>query len=141
MKIFYNHVFKQFICFTAVGAIGTLFHYAVLISLVQFIQLRPIIGSTAGFSVGAVVNYILNYYVTFRSNSSHWAAMPKFYLVALVGLGINTAFMYMLNEWLMIHYLIAQVISTGAVLVSNFVCNKLWTFKEASHVTDRLPSA
>lgn len=129
-------MFNQFICFAAVGTVGTLFHYTVLISLVRFLELRPVIGSAAGFAVGALVNYTLNYYITFRSTRSHRAAMPKFYLVALVGLGINTAVMYALNEWLMFHYLVAQIITTGAVLLSNFIGNKLWTFKEVAHVTD-----
>ena len=133
-------VFNQFIRFTAVGAVGTLFHYGVLICLVRFLELRPVLGSATGFAVGAFVNYRLNYAITFRSTRGHRAAMPRFYLVALVGLGINTAVMYLLNELLMLHYLVSQVIATGVVLVSNFAGNKLWTFKEADHVADRIPN-
>lgn len=133
--------FNQFVCFSAVGVVGTLFHYSVLISLVHFLQLRPFIGSAAGFAAGAFVNYSLNYRITFKSSKSHLAAMPKFYLVALAGLGINTALIYTLNEWMTINYLIAQLFTTAAVLISNFAGNKLWTFKEPDHVAKRLPSS
>jgi putative flippase GtrA len=136
MKTSLIRIFNQFIYFGAIGTIGTLFHYVTLVSLVQFLELRPIIGSAAGFTIGAFVNYTLNYHITFRSTRSHRIAMPKFYMIALVGLCINTVIIYILNEWLTINYLIAQIISTGIVFVSNFTGNKLWTFKEVAHVSD-----
>ncbi len=130
-------VVGQFLRFAAVGAVGTIFHYIVLVTMVQLMELRPLLGSGAGFAVGAFVNYRLNYRFTFRSTQRHGVAMPRFYLVALAGLGFNTLLMYVLNERLNLHYLIAQVLATGAVFFSNFVGNRLWTFKETVRVTDR----
>jgi len=133
------HVFKQFLCFAAVGAVGTLFHYAILIIMVNGLNLHPVIGSAAGFTVGALINYSLNYRITFRSNRSHRTAMPRFYLVAVIGLGINSLVLYILNVSLGFYYLLAQIITTGIVLLSNFILNKIWTFKEDRHVINSLP--
>ena len=61
---------KQFVRYAGVGAIGTLAHYGVLIALVQSRATGPLVASTLGFAVGAAVNYLLNYHVTFRSPQS-----------------------------------------------------------------------
>jgi putative flippase GtrA len=81
-----------------------------------------------GFSGGAMVNYFLNYYVTFKSTKSHHEAMIKFSIVAVIGLILNTLMMALAIEVFALYYLLAQVISTGLVLFWNFIGNRLWTF-------------
>lgn len=119
---------RQFLLFTGVGAIGTLFHYLTLVTLVHSGGLSPLYASTAGFCVGACVNYVLNYNYTFNSNKKHSETLVKFMLVALIGLAINALIMYIGTEWLQIHYILVQIVATGIVLLSNFSFNKLWTF-------------
>ncbi len=121
---------NQFLFFSGVGAIGTLGHYLTLIAMVEVVSVRPVFSSILGFIVGALVNYFLNYHITFKSAKSHHEAMPKFFVVALVGLAMNTAIMGVTTESLGFHYLLAQVISTGLVLIWNFTGNRLWTFWE-----------
>src|ERR1051326_6931064 len=103
---------KQFASFTGVGAIGTAAHYCVLIALVDVLQLRPIPSSALGFTVGAFVNYSLNYRFTFRSTKMHRESMPKFFIVATAGLLLNTAIMGVLTAMLSVHYLLAQIVAT-----------------------------
>lgn len=121
-------VLSQFLCFAAVGAVGTLAHYAVLIALVQGQFSGPVTASAAGFGVGAMVNYVLNYHFTFRSSHRHGEAWPKFMLVALIGLALNTGVMSLLIDEAGVHYLISQIIATGVTLFWNFVANRHWTF-------------
>jgi putative flippase GtrA len=119
---------KQFLLFAGIGAIGTAGHYTTLIVLVEALRVDPLLASTLGFVVGALINYFLNYYYTFASAKSHRDAMSKFALVALVGAIANSAMMHVALTWLGLYYLLAQIIATAVVLVWNFIVNKLWTF-------------
>jgi putative flippase GtrA len=123
-------IIRQFMLFSVVGAVGTAAHFGLLIALVQFMVTGPVPASIAGFAVGALVNYGLNYHVTFRSKKPHQAVAPKFVTIALAGLGLNTLVMALATSWL--HYLFSQSLATFLVLAWNFLCNRFWTFKESS---------
>ncbi len=118
----------QFLMFAGIGVVGTIGHYTVLIVLVQFWAVDPVIASSLGFVVGAVINYILNYHFTFQSDKQHAEALTKFLIVAAVGAGINGLIMYYGVENTNINYMVVQVFATLVVLMWNFVVNKLWTF-------------
>jgi putative flippase GtrA len=81
--------------------------------------------------VGAVVNYLLNYHLTFRSRSSHQVVAPRFALVAVLGAVINASLVLGLVR-LGAHYLAAQVAATLFVLVAGFNANLRWTFSDRS---------
>ena len=121
---------KQFVLFGTMGAIGTGGHYLVLIVLVEALDVDPVVATTAGFVVGAVINYLLNYHITFNSSKSHLGAVTKFGVVAFVGAVLNAGIMRFAHGVLGVHYLVAQVAATAIVLVLNFVLNKVWTFAE-----------
>ena len=120
---------RQFATFAGVGAIGTLAHYLSLVILVELGNIAPFIASSIGAVIGAIVNYFLNYRFTFNSNKTHREAMTKFMVVASTGFMINLAIMWLLTSVLFFNYLIAQIIATSAVLISNYTANRAWTFK------------
>ena len=120
----------QFIIYAGIGAIGTTAHYATLILLVQVIRTNPVIATTTGFIVGALVNYLLNYRITFHSNKPHREALSRFFSVASLGAIINTAIMAIGITMFDLHYLFIQVIATCFVLALNFTINKYWTFAD-----------
>ena len=121
---------QQFIIYTGIGAIGTTGHYITLILLVQVIRTNPVIATTIGFVIGALINYALNYRLTFNSNKRHREALTKFFSVASLGAVINTAIMTVGINLLALHYLVIQVIATCFVLTLNFTANKYWTFAD-----------
>ena len=121
-------IFRQFISFSVIGAIGTAGHFAVLIISVQILSTGPVAGSIAGFLVGAIINYLLNYHVTFKSGIRHLESFPKFFTIAIIGLVLNISIMYIMTQWL--HHLVSQAIATAIVLIWNFLCNRFWTFRE-----------
>ncbi len=125
-------ILKQFIKFSGVGVVGTAVQYATLFLLVQFAGVYPVLASTAGFVLGAFVNYYLNYIFTFRSSKSHFEAMPKFFTVATVGLLLNAMIMEFFISFFGLPYIIAQLIATALVLLWNFSANRMWTFMESS---------
>ncbi len=121
---------QQFLLYACFGAIGTIGHYATLILLVQVTHTEPVFASTIGFIVGALINYVLNYRITFNSRKRHRETLIKFLLVASLGAAINTTIMTVGINILDIHYLAIQVIATCFVLALNFTANKYWTFAD-----------
>jgi putative flippase GtrA len=117
-----------FIRYASVGAIGTAVHYGTLISLVQGLGANAVAASTTGFILGAFVNYALNRHFTFASDRAHRVALPRFFAVALMGLAVNAVVMAATLAVLPLHYLMAQVVATGVVLVTGFLANRRWTF-------------
>ena len=120
---------RQFLSFATVGVFGTATHYATLIAGVS-LGVDPVIASALGWSLGAVVNYSLNYRFTFRSELSHRQAAPRFALVAATGLLLNTLLMTVEVGPLGLHYLVAQTFATGTILCCNFVLSRTWAFRE-----------
>ncbi len=117
----------KFIAFLLVGVVGTLAHYSILYSLVEFFGYNPVWASGWGALAGLLINYTLNYSLTFKSQQAHHQTLPKFALIASMGFGLNLALMAGLMPYL--YYLFAQIITTGIVLIWNFFANTLWTFK------------
>jgi putative flippase GtrA len=120
------HTFSKF---TLIGAISSVAHFGILITLVEWFAVNPILASIAGFCSGAIVNYNLNRNFTFKSNAKHKSAILKFLTIAIVGVNLNTLIMWLVINSLHLHYFIAQIIAAIFVLFWNFSFHKLWVFK------------
>ncbi len=120
---------RQFMQFAAVGLVGTAVHYSLLILLAEAFGVDPVIGSFLGFISGGLVNYYLNYKITFRSTKRHQTAMAQFFTVVGIGLGLNTLLMALFVNQFGVQYLIAQIVTTGLVLIWHFLGNRFWTFR------------
>ena len=104
-------IFRQFMSFSGVGLAGTSTHYITLLALVEALGIGPVAASATGFVIGALVNYVLNYKITFRSESPHWQALPKFLTVSLVAFCLNFVIMAVGTKWLPGHYLWVQLLA------------------------------
>lgn len=120
----------QFALFSVVGVFAAIGHYGTLIALSELAAVGPVAASLAGFVVGGVISYVLNYRFTFRSTKEHREAFTKFLTVAAVGFVVNGLLMAALTGPGDLHYLAAQVLTTLAVLLWTFSCNRYWTFRE-----------
>ena len=120
---------QQFFIFSAVGIVGTAAHFATLALLVETFGLDPLPASLCGFAVGALVNYLLNRRLTFKSHARHSTVLPKFLTVALLGAALNTLLMYLGLHLLQLHYLLAQALAALLVLFWNFTGSRLWAFR------------
>ena len=127
-----NVLANRFVKFAGVGAIGTAGHYITLFLLVDIGGIDAVVSSSAGFLVGAIINYVLNYQYTYRSSQSHVSTAPKFFAIAAGGFFLNGAAMSLLVNKLGLYYLLAQVISTGLILIWTFLANHYWTFGETT---------
>jgi putative flippase GtrA len=114
--------------YVGAGGIGTVFHYLLLMFLVEFYAVRPSRAAIAGSILGAVINYTLNYHLTFAAKTSHLVTLPKFAGVALLSALLNGAGMWLFAHTLHVHYLVAQVLCTISVLIFGYLLNRTWTF-------------
>jgi len=125
----YSGALRRFIRFVLVGGAATTCQYAILVLLVELLASRASIASTIGAIAGAAVSYALNRYWTFETTLSHAKSLSRFAAMVLIGLALNYVSMHVLTEVLPINYLIAQLITTGLVLLSNYVLASTWVFR------------
>ena len=111
------------------GGIATVSHYAVTAAAVEAAHVRPLLGSIAGFSVGTVVKYWLNYSVAFRGSSRHAVASPRFAIALAVLFGLNAVIFAVINEELNVHYLVAQVATTIILIGPGYWLHRHWVFR------------
>lgn len=117
---------KQFYRFFIVGALSALIQFSILISFVEFLVINPILASTVGYIAGALVNYTLNHYFTFKSSLSHKKSLVRFTLNSLFGLFLN--FLLMKISLIYFTYIISQILASGIILFWNFLIHRYWTF-------------
>ena len=117
-----------FLRYVGAGGVGTVCHYLVLGLLVQVFAVKPALGSVAGAIVGASINYMLNYHFTFACDVAHRITAPRFAMVAAISVALNGAGMWFATTKLGLHYLVAQLGCTAAVLVIGYLINAAWTF-------------
>jgi putative flippase GtrA len=125
-------LFWQFSRFFIVGATSALVQFTILIGLVEFCTIKPLIASTLGYLGGALINYLLNHYFTFKSTLPHQQALLRF--------SINSAFGFFLNfvmmTFLLKHYpyVLSQVLTSIVILFWNFLIHRYWTFQSKKNV-------
>jgi putative flippase GtrA len=121
-------VAHRFARFLVVGTIATAAHYLVLVALVELAAVEPTVASATGFAIGAILSYVINYEFTFRSSVPHRIALPRFLVVASVGVLLNSVTMALVTAAFDVHYLAAQVAATVVALLWNFAVNHFWSF-------------
>lgn len=123
---FMKAITKQFSCFFIVGALSALIQFSILISFVEFFFIKPILASTFGYIAGALINYTLNHYFTFKSSLSHKKSLVRFTLNSLFGLFLNFSLMKILLIYYT--YILSQILASGVILFWNFLVHRYWTF-------------
>jgi putative flippase GtrA len=119
---------RQLSAFLIVGLLAALAHYGTLLLLVEGLRWPPVPSTLLGFICGGIVSYVLNRRHTFASERPHEEAGWRFAVVSVIGFTLTWIIMHALVERLHAPYLPAQVLTTGIVMVWNFLANKLWTF-------------
>ncbi|HAD11053.1 MAG TPA: glycosyl transferase family 2 [Saprospirales bacterium] len=122
-------MFFKFLKFGVVGASGVVVDFGVTWLLKEQARLNKYIANSTGFACAVVSNYILNRIWTFHSADPNVGIQfAKFALIALIGLGMNNAIIYFLNEKQGVRFYMAKLIATGVVMIWNFGANLMFTF-------------
>ena len=92
-------------------------------------KINRYISNSVGFLSAASLNYTLNRYWTFESHSTN---VPQeytlFMLFALIGLGINTLFLYIFERKLGYHFYVSKFLAILVTTSWNFTTNYFFNF-------------
>ncbi len=113
--------------YAAVGGVATVAHWALLVLLVEAAGVAPWLGSGAGAVLGAQLAFVGNRRYTFRHLGPRWPAWWRFMGTAALGALLNMAIVAAGAAW-GVHYLLAQAVATGTVLLLGFWINRRWSF-------------
>lgn len=122
----------QFLRFAMVGATGTAVQYLVLWLGVERCGQDVAVASGTGYVLGTLVNYALNYFLTFGADQLHLRAASRYFTVLGAGWCLNTGLVWLLVHELHWHYWTAQVLATGLGLLWNFAGSRWWVFRPGS---------
>ncbi|MSU76196.1 GtrA family protein [Patescibacteria group bacterium] len=126
-----NRHARQFVKFVLVGGLSTVINFTIYATLVLN-HVDYLLAATIAFIVATLNSYTWNRRWTFRAGPHRNERLVKFTLVQLIGLAINLLMLTFLIEHVGLedHKLIAQLIANAFVIISNYIGNKFWTFKE-----------
>lgn len=119
----------RFLRFCVVGVTGTVIDFGLTWLCKEKFHIPKFLANAIGFVVAATNNYILNRIWTWGSTSEQVGIeYAKFFIVSLIGLGINTLILYLMNEKMKINFYISKVFATAVVMLWNFFANNFFTF-------------
>jgi putative flippase GtrA len=107
-------------------------HYATTIALVELLGVWPLAASAIGFAVGALVKYVLNYFVAFRSAERHAVAIARFAIALGLLFALNALVFAALHQLAGLHYILAQVLTTGLLVPPGYLLSRGWVFAAAA---------
>ena len=124
---------RQFIKYGIVGASNTVLTFVIYTVLVEALGVQYVIALLAGYLAGSLNSYLLNRHWTFRAGHlAHASVGPRFAVVQIVAIGVNTALLVLFVDDLHVHKILAQAILTVPVLAVTFFVNRAWSFAAAS---------
>lgn len=125
-----NHWFTQLIRYVIVGGLAFIVDYSLLYLLTEYVGIHYLFSATISFIAGLIINYLLSIHWVFRQSklkNRMWEFII-FAIIGLVGLGINNLFLYLLTQYLHLHYLISKLITTTIVMLWNFLGRRIILF-------------
>jgi len=126
----YFTIIVKFLKFGVVGLSGLVIDFALTFLFRNILKINQYVANAIGFAVAASSNYIINRIWTFNSHNPQMVEeYVKFFLVSLVGLGINTLVLYFLVKRFKWNFYFSKLFAIGAATVWNFFINLLFTFK------------
>jgi len=114
---------SQFSKFLLVGGFSTLLQYLILAFLVHTTGTDPVVASSIGYVLSALINYDLNYRLTFRSRVPYVGGMARFALVHAMGFLLNGMIGLVAGERYMKDGLVAAV---GVHFWTDIVFHVIW---------------
>lgn len=107
------------------GAIATAVDYLIYFGLYEQ-GVEPTYAQIPAYSVGMVVNFLIQKYYVFDLQRSVRSAFMMSVLVSLGGLILSTGLIYALNQvsFLQPYQLLIKLMTTGLVFFYNFYCKR-----------------
>ena len=118
-----------FIRFGIVGFCGMIVDFGLTYLFKEILRVNKFVANSIGFTCAASVNYLLNRTWTFHSNNPEIRIeYTKFFVVSLIGLGVNNAILWFFNQKKGYHFYFSKLLAISITLAWNFTANYLYTF-------------
>ncbi|MGN7205832.1 GtrA family protein [Pedobacter sp. SAFR-022] len=113
------------------GMSGLVIDFSVTWLLKDELHLNKFLANAAGFTMAVISNYIINRLWTFseRERTKVSRQFASFLMVSLVGLLLNSGFVYLFNEQLGLHFYLSKAIAIILVFFWNFSANYFFVFR------------
>lgn len=120
---------RSFPLYVGSGGVATASHYVVTIAAVEAFGVAPIVATMLGFATGSVVKYGLNYSLAFQSRVRHTRAVVRFTIALAALFAANTLLFALLQSGMGMHYIVAQAITTIALIPPGYLLHRQWVFR------------
>jgi putative flippase GtrA len=126
----FNKVFLlKFIKFCLVGFSGVFVDFGITYFFKEVMKIQKYYANAIGFTTAATTNYVLNRTWTFHSKNPHIVEeFSRFFFIALIGLGINSAIIWLMNGKFKVNFYLSKLVATVIVTGWNFLINAYFTF-------------
>ena len=117
---------------------GLIIDFSITWLLKDELHFNKFIANAAGFTTAVISNYIINRFWTFseRDRTKVSRQFTSFLIVSLIGLLLNTCFLYVLNEQLLLHFYLSKAIAILLVFFWNFSANYFYVFRSGKSSAD-----
>jgi len=130
MDQFFSKAFLfKFLKFGLVGFTGVFVDFGITWLTKEKLHIQKYVANAIGFISAASTNYFLNRIWTFHStNPKIMVEYTEFFMISLIGLGINTLVLWLLVSKFKMNFYVAKLFAIAVVTIWNFLANAYFTF-------------
>ena len=115
--------------FAVVGLAGAAIDFGFTYLCKEILKINKFVSNAIGFTLAATFCFFLNKYWTYASQTPlAWKEYLVFFVVSLIGLGINSLTLYLLTDKAKMHFYLSKCFAILVASVWNFLANLLITF-------------
>ncbi len=120
----------KMIKFGLVGLAGMVIDFGTTWLCKEKFRWNKYVANGCGFTLAVICNYLINRNWTFSSSNPSWVnEFSIFVLVSLIGLLLNTGFLYFFHQKKDKNFYVAKFMAIVLVFVWNFLANYFFTFR------------
>jgi len=121
---------RKAIKFAITGGVGCILDFFLTWFFKERVGLNQYLANCIGFSAAVLNNFCLNKFWTFSNKEGKMSVQfGYFVLFSLVGLGLNTVFLFLFTHYFKLHFYLSKCIAIALVFIWNFNVNNFITFK------------
>ena len=119
--------------FGITGVMNTSVDFLVYTLLVSFFSMGLYVSQIISYSCGMLNSYVVNRKWTFSTQNGFFSGeLVRFIVLNLSMMLLGMGIIYVCTQKLMLHKLVAKLISTLLVLIINFLISNFWVFRSRS---------
>ncbi len=115
------------------GGSATVSHLSVMAFLV-WIGVAPLVSTSTGVVIGAIVNYVLQYYYTFDSDVNHKKSIKNYIVTVCLSFMSNFILFWMFHHILGVEVIFSQLLTSATVAIQNYIIYKKFVFLKEGEI-------